>query len=125
MSVVDVELMLIGRQFVLPGGGWLVLGRDEKENIRLAELRESCDFHILIEERPGPESLLRRGAELYTEKSEKDSDIAHAAALVARYAKKIDGIPAGGTIRISEGGGSYYEMFSEPLPDEEFADWLM
>ena len=125
MSVVDVELMLIGRQFVLPGGGWLVLGRDEKENLRLTELREPGDFHILIEERPGPEALLRRAAELYDGNGNKEGDIAAAAALVARYAKKIDGNLAGGTIRIREGGTDYYEVFSEPLPDEVFADWLM
>jgi hypothetical protein len=124
MSVVDVELMLIGRQFLLPGGGWLVLGRDEKENIRLGELREEGDIHILIEERPGPESTLRKGGEIYADEGQRARDLGYAASLVARYAKKINGKPAAGMIKIAD-GASVVEQTAEPLDDKQFETWQM
>lgn len=124
MTVVDIELMLIGRQFVLPGGGWLVLGRNETENIRLNQLREEGDIHIRIEERPGPESLLRRAAEIYADDEQRDGDLTFAASLVARYAKKIDGIPAAGTIVIRD-GKTVVEQSAEPLDDKQFETWMM
>jgi tRNA U34 2-thiouridine synthase MnmA/TrmU len=52
MNLVDILLMLVGRQFLLPNNGWLVLGRDEKENDRLEELQEAGDIKLFIEERP-------------------------------------------------------------------------
>ena len=35
VTTTDVRMLLVGRQFVLPGGGWLILGRDEKDNDKL------------------------------------------------------------------------------------------
>jgi len=122
MSVVDIELMLIGRQFLLPGNGWLVLGRDEKENIRLAELQEKGDIHLHIEERPGPEALLRKADQLYSERDLQKQDILYAAGLIARYAKKTDGKPVGGTVLISN-AETREELFVEPLEDKLFAKW--
>lgn len=124
MSVVDIELMLIGRQFLLPGNGWLILGRDEKENLRLAELQEEGDIHLGIEERPGPEALLRRAGELYSDSSLKEQDLLLAAGLIARYAKKTDGMPVGGTVLIDSPEGRE-EVAVEPLEDELFSGWMI
>lgn len=124
MSVTDIRLMLIGRQFLLPGGGWLVLGRDEKESLRLEELREAGDVFLFIEQRPGPVALLRRADELYPDESSQQADIAHAAALVARYAKKIEGRPAAGRVVIETGAGRR-ELVVDPPADEVFHDWMM
>ncbi|MGA7276831.1 MAG: thiamine biosynthesis protein [Desulfocapsaceae bacterium] len=124
MGVPDILLMLLGRQFLLPRNGWLILGRDEKENNRLEELQEQGDIKLFIEERPGPIALLRRAAELYDSKKKKEEDIAAAAGLVSRYAKKTDGRSSGGTVIIIE-DGIRSELYQEPLDDETFKDWII
>jgi tRNA U34 2-thiouridine synthase MnmA/TrmU len=124
MGVPDILLMLLGRQFLLPHNGWLILGRDEKENNRLEELQERGDVKLFIEERPGPVALLRRAAELYESKEKREEDIAAAAGLVSRYAKKTDGRSSGGTVIIIE-DGIRTELYQEPLDDETFKDWTI
>ena len=124
MNVADILLMLIGRQFLLPKRGWLVLGRDEKENDRLEELQEPGDIKLFIEERPGPVALLRRAAELYDSADARGADLEAAASLVARYAKKTDGRPTGGNVVVIDGDGRT-ESFHEPLVDETFRDWII
>jgi hypothetical protein len=124
MGVPDILLMLLGRQFLLPHNGWLILGRDEKENNRLEELQERGDVKLFIEERPGPVALLRRAAELYESKEKREEDIAAAAGLVSRYAKKTDGRSSGGTVIIIE-DGTRTELYQEPLDDETFKDWTI
>ncbi len=124
MSVVDILLLLVGRQFVLPGGGWLILGRDEKENIRIDELRQAGDIRIDIDERPGPTALLRRAQEIYPAKELRDADISLAAGLVTRYAKKVDNEICRGTVIIEE-GDSRYEITADPAKDDDFRAWLM
>lgn len=123
MSVTDILLLLIGRQYLLPGGGWLILGRDEKENIRIDELREAGDIRVDIEERPGPTALLRRGAACYADPETRKQDIRLAAGLVVRYAKKVDGIFAPGNVIIEE-GGEPYELFAEAVEDGFFRKWV-
>ena len=124
MNVADILLMLIGRQFLLPKRGWLVLGRDEKENDRLEELQEPGDIKLFIEERPGPVALLRRAAELYDSADARGTDLQAAASLVTRYAKKTDGRPTGGNVVVI-GGDGRTESFHEPLADETFRDWII
>ncbi len=87
---VDILLLLVGRQFRLFGGGWLVLGRDEHDNIRLEGLFQDGDMMLWMENRPGPTAVLRRAAALDPEKLEED--LGAAASLVVRYGKKM---PAG------------------------------
>ncbi len=124
MNVADILLMLIGRQFLLPNRGWLVLGRDEKENDRLEELQEPGDIKLFIEERPGPVALLRRADELYDRADARGADLEAAARLVTRYAKKTDGRPTGGNVVIIDAAGRT-ETFHEPLDDETFRDWII
>jgi len=124
MNVTDILLMLIGRQFLLPGGGWLILGRDEKENLRLDELRETGDIRFDIEERPGPTALLRRAGTLYKEDLLKESDLQLSAGLVSRYAKKIDGNAVGAHVVIEE-DESVFELYAEPVSDKQFTPWLV
>ena len=124
MNVADILLMLIGRQFLLPNRGWLVLGRDEKENDRLEELQESGDIKLFIEERPGPVALLRRAAELYGDAQSRAEDLESAAGLITRYAKKRDGVPCGGTVVISA-DDTRTESHFEPLADDTFRAWII
>ena len=124
MNVSDILLMLIGRQFLLPRKGWLVVGRDEKDNDRIEELQEPGDIKLFIEERPGPVALLRRAAELYNSTEDRTKDIDAAAGLVTRYAKKTDGKATGGTVIIVE-EGVRTELDQQPLDDETFRDWII
>lgn len=124
MNVVDILLMLVGRQFLLPGGGWFILGRDEKENMKLDHLREDGDIRMDIEERPGPTGLLRRAHTLYGVKSTRDDDILRAAGLIVRYAKKINGAFCGGHVVVEE-RDAHYTLEANPVPDDQFSDWMI
>jgi len=124
MNVVDILLMLIGRQFLLPNNGWLVLGRNEKENDRLEELQKPGDIKLYIKERPGPVALLRRSADLYDDEEKRQEDISYSAGLISRYAKKTDGEPRGGLIIIID-NGRRTEFYREPLEDDVFKNWTI
>jgi tRNA U34 2-thiouridine synthase MnmA/TrmU len=124
MTVTDILLLLVGRQFVLPGGGWLILGRDEKENLKIDELRESGDIRFDIEERPGPTALLRRAEEMYPSQAARDADVAVAAGLVVRYAKKVNDLVCGGTVLVDE-AHTCHEIAVEPVADELFSSWFI
>ena len=123
-EVNDILLMLIGRQYRLPGGGWLILGRDEKENIRIDKLREPGDVWLDIDERPGPTALLRRAGNYYSSEELKKEDIVRAAGLVTRYAKKVDGDFCGGTVEV-EDDGNRYQVYAEPERDAVFREWVI
>jgi tRNA U34 2-thiouridine synthase MnmA/TrmU len=82
VSVSDMRAITVGRQFSLPGGGWLVMGRDEAENTVIEGLAEPEDILLKLAERAGPVALLRRMTD--------PKDIQAAADLVARYGKKGD-----------------------------------
>lgn len=122
MSVTDILLMLIGRQFVLPGSGWLILGRNEQENRQLDDLKESGDIRFDIDERPGPTALIRRAGELYRDNYIKEQDIKHAASLVSRYAKKVNGQALAGFV-VVEDLQRQYELWVEPAEDDIFKSW--
>jgi tRNA-specific 2-thiouridylase len=83
----DILLLLTGRQFRLPGGGWLILGRDERENQKLEGLYQENDMMLLMEHRPGPTAILRRATSLSADKLA--GDLQTAASLVVRYGKKV------------------------------------
>ncbi len=124
MSVTDIRLMLVGRQFLLPGGGWLVLGRDEKESSRIVELREAGDVLLLVEERPGPAAVLRRAGESVADSAVQAADLSLAADLVARYAKKIAGRPAATRV-VVETDAERREMTGEPPAEEHIRSWAI
>ncbi|OGQ96135.1 MAG: thiamine biosynthesis protein [Deltaproteobacteria bacterium RIFOXYD12_FULL_57_12] len=81
----DIRLLLVGRQFVLPGGGWLVLGRDQKDNEKILALRQPDDIVLDCIDRPGPFAILRYGRD--------PADLSAAAGLLARYTKKNPALP--------------------------------
>jgi hypothetical protein len=123
ITVADVRLLLVGRQFILPGGGWLVLGRVEEENDRLLELAEAGDAVLRIEERPGPIAVLRRAALCYSDQAALARDLDTAASLVARYARKAAGQPQAGEVVVSFLGAERRSP-AQPLDDEIFASWM-
>ncbi len=85
VTVADARLLLAGRHFRLPGGGWLVLGRNRQENERLATLATASDRLVRNSSRPGPLGILRYATDR--------QDIELAAAIVVRYSRKEEGDP--------------------------------
>ena len=120
----DVRLLLVGRQFIFPGGGWLILGRDEPDNDKLEVLAGSDDAVLWMEERPGPAALLRRAGKWYADASEMERDLQLAASLVVRYGKKIDGIRPPGEVTCALAESSRI-ILADPLEDEIFRDWML
>ncbi len=79
-TVKECVLAQTGRHFLLPGGSWLVVGRNKAENAILEGLLEKGDLVLKAKECAGPLCILRRmGAR---------EDVKLSAAICARYAKK-------------------------------------
>ena len=115
ITIADMQLITVGRQFQLPGGAWLAMGRKEAENIILEGLTQPGDVLLQLDDRPGPFAVLRY-------KSCED-DLSLAAGLVARYGKKNDdGRPYPGKVRGSCGSD---EQILDGIPptEEEIVSW--
>jgi hypothetical protein len=123
-QVNDIKLLLVGRQFRLPGGHWLVLGRNEQENDRIAELRDSDDWLMLMPGRPGPTGLLRRMAPHLHGTPEERDILDQAAGLIVRYGKKIQGRVVPGEVLFEQRNRQKTRQI-EPLSDREFRNWIV
>lgn len=111
-----IRSLLFGRHFKLPGGGWLTLGRDERENDKLTALAGPEDTLLLMPDWSGPTGLLRGAG--------GSEDISAAAGLIARYAKKR-GDGEGPAAVLLEGRGQRYLLTPSPLADEHFRAWML
>ena len=116
----DIRLLLVGRQFRLPGGHWFVLGRDQAENDKILSLTEKGDAVIQMCERPGPTGLLRR---VNTTPATNETFL-QAAGLVVRYGRKVDGriLPSEMSLVLEN---EKIMFVAEPLADDQFADWQL
>jgi len=112
----DIRLLLFGRHFQLPHGGWLVLGRDEAENGRIEALCAPGDFLAHMPQRSGPMGVLH-GAD-------HPDDFAAAAGLVVRFGKKITEASAAATVLFAS-GEQECSLVAEPLADEFFQGWAL
>lgn len=119
----DILLMLVGRQFLLPGGGWLILGRNEQENNKMTRLAGPDDVLFYMVERPGPTAVLRYDAVHYDTEEDLDKDLAAAAGLVVRYGKKVKTEAPGSPVEVVV-AGEKRQLFAEPLADDVFRDWM-
>ncbi|WP_136805069.1 thiamine biosynthesis protein [Desulfosediminicola flagellatus] len=124
MTVTDVLLLLVGRQFLLPNGGWLMLGRDERDNDKLESICEEGDALLGMEERPGPIALLRRASTCYADDAAQQGDLNYAAGLVVRYGKKVKDGPQTGEV-ICTLSGEKKTIIAEPLADEISREWML
>ena len=110
----DILLMLVGRQFKLPTGGWLVVGRNESENIKIEGLRQPGDWLLWPDDFPGPSVLLRN--------SQNDNELQLAASILVRYAKKA--VTAQGKIKVmAKKNGAVIQLDTVPLKDDTFLSW--
>lgn len=117
LSVADIRLLLVGRHLRLPHGGWLVMGRNEKENNHLAELRSDHDDWLTFhDQRSGPWSILRY--------ADHPQDRQIAAGLMIRYGYKGEsGVGLPGEISFRRGGVQTL-LAAEPLLDPIVQSWL-
>ncbi|CAG37694.1 hypothetical protein [Desulfotalea psychrophila] len=134
VGVTDIELMLVGRQLLVPqgfftwsaggegdSGFWLIVGRNEEENLRLEGLAEEGDVLFYMEDRSGPNILLRRA--LGALSAEQEGELfALAASLVVRYGRKIDGGFPPEMVTCKRGETSFKIMGEAPEGDS-FRAW--
>ncbi|WP_446008009.1 thiamine biosynthesis protein [Candidatus Electrothrix sp.] len=120
----DIRLLLLGRQFRLPGGHWLVLGRNEEENDRLNQLCEPHDWLLYMPERPGPTALLRRGNALLTNLDEQEEILRSVTGLIIRYGRKIKGKLPPGEVLFQK-GKEQTMLQATVLADDVFQDWIV
>jgi tRNA U34 2-thiouridine synthase MnmA/TrmU len=111
----DILLMMVGRQFKLPSGGWLVVGRNEPENIKIENLRKPEDWLIIPKDIPGPSAILRYNSE--------PEELETAAAIVVRYSKKSD-VSDGAILIVADRNGAKHEINTLPLDKELTQAWL-
>lgn len=102
IRISDIRLLLVGRQFELPGGGWLILGRNEKENNKIVSLAEEGDILLHMPERPGPTALLRGRSDVLLDVNAVDKVLQDAADLVVRYGKKSKGEETGAGVEVEK-----------------------
>jgi len=124
IATADILFLMVGRQFLLPGGGWLVLGREEEENDRITALRQHGDIMLSMEEHPGPTALLRRSDVLYSDKEKLQADIKFAAGLVVRYGKKVDGKLVPQDVHVYDGDSDTI-LHSGPVPMADSVQWMV
>ncbi|MFW2365744.1 MAG: thiamine biosynthesis protein [Desulforhopalus sp.] len=124
ITVEDINMLLMGRQLILPGGGWLILGRDEKDNDKLAKLAQPEDAVLLMEEWPGPTAVLKKAASKYPDEESLEKDLQLAAALVVRYGRKL---PEGQSQQevTCHLEGHRRLIMSKPVEGDLFRDWIL
>lgn len=124
INVPDIRVLLVGRQVMLPGGGWLVLGRDEKDNDKLLQLAQPDDAVLLMEEWPGPTALLKKAATRFADEAQLKELLRLSASLVVRYGRKL---PEGqGETEVTcTLGDSKSVITTGPFAGEEFRAWIM
>ena len=120
----DIRLLLLGRQLILPGGGWLIMGRDEEENNALTKLAGEDDALLLMADWPGPTALLRKIGSHYASDADVQGALNIAASLVVRFARKL---PVGGTSGevTCTFGGKRILICAAPSADETFRNWRL
>jgi len=100
IRISDIRLLLVGRQFEVADGGWLILGRNEKENREIELLAEEDDLLLYMVERPGPTALLRGVSDVNLEAASIPHALQNSADFVVRYGKKINGKTPVATVEI-------------------------
>lgn len=124
ISVTDIRLLLVGRQFILPGGGWLIVGRTEKDNIKLEKLIQADDAVLQMEEWAGPLAVLKKAGSRYPNWEVLERDLDLAASLVVRYGKKLPENIDRGEVTCTL-GATRRLIRALPLADEIFQEWAL
>jgi len=120
----DIRLLLAGRQFRLPDGSWLVVGRMERENDTITQLRRQGDWLLKMPERPGPTAIICHAEELLAGSANREEVLRRAAGLVVYYGRKKDGVAEPGEVCITTSSGIDH-IHAEPVREEDLARWRM
>lgn len=104
IKISDIRLLLVGRQFELLEGGWLILGRNEKENRKIESLAEEGDILLHMPDRPGPTALLRGKGDVLLNAEKVHPVLQESADLVVRYGKKSKGKETGADVKVEKIG---------------------
>jgi hypothetical protein len=110
----DILLLLMGRQFNLPTGGWLVVGRNEQENEKIEGLLKPDDWLLETKDIPGPSAILR-----YSSGTE---ELKTAASIVVRYSNK-SAVGQGSAVIIADQNDVKHEIDARPLDGSIFQPW--
>ncbi len=124
-QVNDFRLLLVGRQFRLPGGHWLVLGRNKRENEQIRAMAGADDWLLYMETRPGPTALLRRAGQLLPATAGRDEVVTLAAGLVVRYGKKTGDRRVAGDVLLEQADDRRLLPLVAPLEDTVFQPWIV
>jgi tRNA U34 2-thiouridine synthase MnmA/TrmU len=124
MTVMDVRLLLVGRQFKLPDGGWLILGRNNEENTLLQTMVQAEDAVLSMPVRPGPTAILRRAAICYDNPDGLRKDLCLAASLVVRFGRKMSDDTTKAEVCVTLGKQTEV-LAALPLADHLFQGWLL
>ena len=109
----EMEMLKWGRQFRLPGGAKLVVGRNQRENEALENLVRPDDIIFRVEGVPGPMVMLVHGG---------SADWDQAAMIAVSYSDAPDFETC--PVRIF-GGGADTIIQTEGRPKHEFADLMI
>ena len=91
IRISDIRLLLVGRQFEVADGKWLIVGRNEKDNRKIESLAEEGDLLLHMPDWPGPTALLR-GLDVFpVDQGKHVPAVLESVELVARYGKKKNG----------------------------------
>lgn len=121
-SVNDCILARRGRHFMLPGGSWLIMGRNHEENVWLEERLVLGDISLKLDPVPGPFGLLRR-----YDSSVMERDLKLAVEIMNRFTPKRVGAGIVASVRkmVSQ---ERYEVMPEvsvtETPPDKFIDNL-
>lgn len=110
LSLNDIELLKIGRHFLVKEGMQLIVGRNKIENIMILQLAVEGDICLQVVDYPGPIGLLRK-------RDDGDEILLRAASITARYS----GAPHARTrveyFRLPQKEKRYIEVI--PIKDEK------
>lgn len=118
IGIDSIRLLLLGRQFCLPGGHCLVLGRNEQENQAIVGYCREHDWLLFMPDHPGPTALLR-----CVDTEQEEEVLAWAAGLVVRFGKKTG--PVAKRVLCKQSEKERKMCAVKPLEDSLFKEWIL
>ncbi|MBQ9693449.1 MAG: hypothetical protein IJV69_01665 [Kiritimatiellae bacterium] len=111
----DVELMKFSRQFRLPDGGRIIVGRNRLDNQTLKGLQKEGRLILHTVNIPGPTAAVIGTI--------PETDLQRAAAIIADYGDK--GALTDIIVRILPPQGEAYEITVKPLSRDTYQPWML
>lgn len=113
--VADVELLKYARQFRLPEGGRIIVGRNRLDNMALKDLLKQGRMILHTVNVPGPTAAVLGDL--------SEADLLRAAAIIADYGDK--GTLKEVIVRVLRPHTEAFEVRVSPLPRETYQPWML